>query len=464
MGLAIGLDTAITALRASQLAIDTAAHNIANADTDGYSRQRVDFRAVPPVKVKGNVTGIPLGQLGLGVDSGRIQRLRDGLLDIQYRDVRRGMDQFTQESRALSQAEVTLNEPSDQGIQALLSQFFNGFRDLASQPESVAARSAAVEQGATLSDALNRAASLLKNQRSDLDTAVDTNVADVNAKAKEVANLNGQIRLITVSGGSPNDLLDRRDTLLDDLSGLAGVTIDTGSDNTVSVSIGGRKLVDDINVNELATQPDPANSNLKQVVWAADNAAAGITSGALAGITKARDTSITGLMSDLDGLAGTVISAVNAAHRAGYGLDNSTGLDFFTGADAATIGVNSALRSNPEKLATAGAPDEPGNPDAARAIADVQNALLMGGGTATIDDTYRSIVSKLGVASQQASLQTDNQDVLLRHLDTARQSVSGVSIDEEMTELMKQQHSYQAAARVIQTVDTMLDTLVNRTG
>jgi len=165
----------------------------------------------------------------------------------------------------------------------------------------------------------------------------------------------------------------------------------------------------------------------------------------------------------MDELAQTLITSVNGYHQTGFGLNNATGLDFFTGTGAADIDINATLSDSPESLATSDAADEPGNANIARAIAGVQTELLLGGGTATIDDTYRAVVSKLGVASQQAIILSENQDVLSRHIDTARQAVSGVSIDEEMTTLVKGQHAYQAAARVISVVDSMLDTLVNRT-
>jgi flagellar hook-associated protein 1 FlgK len=463
MGLSIGLDTAVTGLRAMQTAIDTTAHNIANADTDGYSRQVVEFRAVPPVHGLFVSPNVPLDQIGLGVDAGRIQRLRDVLLDTQYRDARSLRDDYQARAQALNQTEVTLNEPSDQGLQELLSKFFNGFRDLASQPESFGARSAAIEQGDTLAAAFNRTATMLTNQRTDLDTSVDVKVADVNAKAQEIADLNAQIRRITVAGGAPNDLEDRRDLLLDDLAGLVGATSQAGTDGTVDVYIGSRKLVDNVSVDQLATQPDPANNNLKKVVFASDGADAGITGGEIHGIIVARDQHVTGVLNALNDMASTLITAVNAQHQAGYGLNNATGLAFFTGTNAMDIAINPTVKNNPENLATSDAPDQPGNANVALAIAGVQMQPLMGGGTSTIDDDYRAVVAGLGSASQQASLLADNQDLVTSHLDTARQAVSGVSIDEEMTNLMKAQHAYGASARVISTVDEMLDTLINRT-
>jgi flagellar hook-associated protein 1 FlgK len=463
MSLSISLDTGVSALRAAQVDLDTTSHNIANIDTVGYSRQEVEFQAVPPAQSKFSSPGVPLQEIGLGVDAGTIRRIRDGLLDVQYRDVRQLDDDYQARSTALKQAEVTLNEPSDQGLQAQLTSFFNSFRDLASQPESIAARSTAVAQGNTLAAAFNRTSMLLTTQRGDLDTSLDVKVSEVNEKAQEVVDLNSQIRTAINSGNTANDLMDRRDLLLDDLAGLAGATSQPGDNGTVDVLIGGRKLVDSTKTvpDLLATQPDPTNNNLKKIVFSSDNASAGITGGEINGIIVARDVHVTGLINNLDQLAQTLITAVNGAHSAGYGLDNTTGLPFFSGSSAATIGVNATLQTNPEKLATSDASGEPGNANVAQAIAGVQNQLLMSGGTATIDDSYRGMVSNLGVASQAAQAQATNENSLMQHLDTSRQSVMGVNLNDKTTNLMKAQHTYEAAARVITTADGMLDTLIN---
>jgi len=403
-------------------------------------------------------------QLGLGVDSGRISRIRDLMLDQQYRGAHTLQQEYETRSTAISQAEIALNAPSGQGLQAMVSRLFNAFRDLSSQPEGNAARAAAIEQGATLAAGFNRTATLLTNQRVDLDGSVAVKVSEVNNKATQVASLNSQIRIVTIAGGTANDLEDRRDLLLDQLAGLAGATSEVGPGGQIDVYIGTRKLVDNVTVNALKTQPDPANDDLDAVVWASDSAAPDALGGDLKGTIDARDVQITSLLASINELAGSLITAVNTEHQAGYGLDNSTGLDFFTGTDAATIGINTVLRDDPQKLATSSGPDEPGNADAARAIAGVQSQRLLNGGTSTIDDAYRGLVTRLGVDGQQAELLAGNQEVVQRHLDAARASVSGVSIDEEMTNLMKGQHAYQAAARVISVIDEMLDTLVNRTG
>jgi flagellar hook-associated protein 1 FlgK len=462
MALSVGLDTGVSALRAAQTIVDVAAHNIANADTEGYTRQEAALRAIPPVRTYVNGPGLVLNQIGRGVEVERVRRLRDGLIDVQYRDVRGLTDEYHARSNALQQIEVTLDEPSDQGLQALLGRFFNGLREVATAPESIAARSAALEQATNLAAGFNRAARLLTAQQTDLDRSLDVQVGEINARAEEVAALNAKIRIASVAGSPANDLLDRRDLLLDELAGLAGATFEAGPENSVNVLVGGRRLVDNVTVNALATQPDAGNNNLRQVIFASDSAPVTPLGGSLKGIVDSRDVSVAGVLADLDELASSLIAAVNTQHQVGYGLNDETGLTFFTGTGALDIAVDPSLRANPQRLAASAAAGEPGNSANARALAGVQYQPLLNGGTTTIDDGYRAMVAALGVSSRQAQSMEQSQDTLGRHLEVVRQSVSGVSIDEEMTNLVKGQHAYSAAARIITTVDEMLDTLVNR--
>lgn len=465
MPLSVGLDSAVSGLRVAQYAVDTAAHNIANADTDGYSRQEVMQRAVPPPRSRYGAGGVPYQQIGQGVEMSGVRRLRDTLLDTQYRDVRGRHDEFIARSAALDQTEVILNEPSDQGLQARLAAFFNSFRDLATQPESVAARAATIEQGVTLASAFNRSANMLIKQRDALDASLDVKVADINAKASELAGLNKEIHRTAVTGASANDLLDRRDLLLDDLAGLTGATSKLTESGMVQVFIGEDLIVDGVDAFALTTEPDPGNDGLRRIIFATGGNPAQISSGDVFATIAVRDGEVSDMIASLDELAGALIDKINETHRGGYGLNNATNLDFFdaTGTTAATMRINADLRSSPESLATAARPDEPGNTDVAVALAAVRDAKLMNGATATLDDAYRMKVAQLGIASRQSAFQAENQTALLTHVDNARQSISGVSIDEEMTNLIKGQKAYQASARAITAIDEMLDTLINRT-
>jgi flagellar hook-associated protein 1 len=459
MAISISLNTGVTGLMAQQTAMDTASHNIANASTDGFSRQEVDFRALQPAS---SATGLPGANIGLGVDSNNIYRQRDLLLDGQYRQTNSLDQQYTAQSSALQQLQATLNEPGTNGIQTQMASFFNAFTDLSSQPELVSARSAAIAQGQTLATSFNRLGNLLTQQRADLDSSVTNLVAQVNSDATQVAALNAQIKIASASGSQPNDLMDKRDLLMDKLAGLAGTVNTLQPDGSEMITLGGQTLVAGNTANVLTTVADPSNNNLQKVEWQATSTAATIGGGTLAGTITARDVNVTGMMTSLDTLASNLISSVNTAHAAGYGLDNSTNLPFFTGTSATTMGVNATLVANPQSLASSDTSGQPGNPNAATAIANVQTALVMNGNTTTLGDFYNTTIATLGVSAQQSQALQQNQDTLVKQIDGQRQSVSGVSLDEEMTNLEKAQHAYQAAAQVVQISDSMLDTLINR--
>ncbi len=464
MGLSVGLDIATRALRAQQLAVDVTSHNIANANTPGFSRQEVQLTAeVLPGGSSVN-RNTALGQAGLGVNASTVRRLRDLFVDFQIYTVLQDLGRFDAEARALEQAEIIFNEPSDNSLNALFGTFWNSWRDLSNQPASSAARANVLAESQTLTAAIQRTFSQLRTLQKDLDVEVANTVSQVNTLATEVANLNEQITRITITGNNASDLEDRRNLALDALSRLVNVTITKTADNSVSVLVGGRELVISNRANGLAAQADPANNGYKAVRWAADNSIAEITSGELYGHLQGRDVTVAQRVTDLNTLVGAVITQVNTVHSSGFGLDNSTGLAFFTGTTAADVSVNAVIAADTNKIATASAANAPGDPTAALAMADLQHALIMNGGTATFADFYGGTIAAMGVDIREARSNAANQQFLHEHLDTLRDSVAGVSLDEEMTSLIKFQRAFEAAAQLISVVDSMLDTLVNRVG
>jgi flagellar hook-associated protein 1 FlgK len=202
---------------------------------------------------------------------------------------------------------------------------------------------------------------------------------------------------------------------------------------------------------------------MNRLIFTSDSSALDTSAGQLGGLTTSRDTAIPNLISKLDALASGLITSINAVHAAGYGLDGSTGLDFFTGTNAGDIGVNAALLANPQQFAASSVSGSLGNAQNALALADLQLTDTMSGSTLTFDEFYTSLVTVLGADSRAAIDAADTADLVLGHIETQRQSVSGVNIDEEVANMTMAQHAYNAAARVITTIDEMLDTLINRT-
>lgn len=464
MGLSIGLDTAVSALRAHQLAVDVASHNIANANTPGFSRQRVLLR---PIGIDGSDhfgRDALLGRTGNGVDASDVNRVRNIFIDYQQRAAFGAKGQADAQASALETAELVFNDPTDEGMSALLGKFWNAWHDVVNDPEASASRSSLVHATNTLSTRIQRAYTQLSEQRADLNYQVDAVAQRINGAAEEIATLNFQIKQVELTGDKANDLRDRRDLLVDELSKLGKITYTEQSDTSLTVYLGNHELVVGNTARAVRTVEDPGNPGMRRVEFALDNEPVQTSTGELAGILQARDTDIPALLGKLDALAGQLITSVNALHSSGYGLDGSTGLDFFTGTGAADIAVNSVLAGDPRKIATSSTANAPGNADLALQIAGLQQATAMSGGTQTFDDFYANMITVLGADVSRAKGSATSGQMLTDHLEALRQSVQGVNIDEEVTNLNAAQHAYQAAARVITTIDEMLDTLINRTG
>lgn len=461
-----GLDIAYRALQAQQQAIEVINHNVANANTRGYSRQSVELAATLPYSLPAlNRDGYP-GQMGTGVEVVQVRRARYSFIDSQIRAESQTQGRWEKMNDALQQVEVVLNEPSDSGLNSLLSKFWQSWQDVANNPQDAGARSALAELADSLSVAINRKYSQLTSIQQDFDRQIKLSVDKVNQLSEEIASLNARIAEIEIGGQHANDLRDQRDLLLDDLSKLVKVTYYDGRQGAVNVFLGSRALVIETTTQTLSTAL--AGNGFSSVVWESDGSASSITDGELYGLQQARDVELPRFIGDatsgLDALAATLISSVNALHITGYGLDNTTGLDFFTGTGAEDIAVSATLLAQPEKIATAGSPDSKGDNSISLAIAGLQRDWTMNGGTADFGNFLASMVSRLGVDAQKSRMMSDNQNLLVDHLTRQRDSVSGVSLDEESTQLIQYQRAYQAASRVVNAVDEMLDRLINGTG
>ena len=440
------LSIATSALAAQQKAIETVTQNVAQANTPGYSRQEAVL-----------VSSGPEG----AVEVALIRRLRDTFLDKQISDQNQSLGNWEVAQDTLEQIELILPEPSSSGLGQLLSEFWNAWQEVSNQPSSLAARSALAERASSLANALNYTYNRLAQLRQQLDEKVALDVGQINTAATQIADLNKRIVNLELGGQPANTLRDQRDLLIDQISKLVKISyVDTG-ETGVTINIGGQALVSGFSTTPLATQPDPANENLLSVVWSDSGAAADITGGTLKGLFNARDETVPAKLDQLQQLAAALITQVNTKHQAGFGLDDTTGLDFFSGSGADNIAVASEIAENPGKIAAASAAASPGDASNALAVSGLRNQPVMEGGTASIDDFYRSLVIETGVETRQARDMVDNEDAMLQSMTERRQSVSGVSLDEEMANLIKYQHAYQAAAKLIGVVDEMLDALIN---
>jgi flagellar hook-associated protein 1 FlgK len=479
------LNTSLQALHSMQQSIQTSSHNIANANTPGYSRQKAVLTTGIPYSVPAMNNYTPFGQVGTGVVIDHMQRFRDSYLDSQIRGETLNRDAWEVRRDTLQYAEVVWNEPSDTSINSKMSDFWTGWSNVATTPDEVATRTNLLGSADALATTISDTYRQFTDLRDELDSQVGRHVASINDLAQEIASLNERIRDVEGIGQQANDLRDQRDLLFTELSGYVKVDIHEGQNGTTMVSLGGKLLVMDQVASQLQVQPDSTNGMLSQVVWADTGQVAkvnGITldgagisaanpdqlGGKLGGTLVARDFIVPNQMNMLDQMADALRNQVNTLHTGGFDLNGNAGVAFFTGVSgdgAQNFAVNSAIAANPNLVAAASnAADVPGDGTNALAIARLIDAKVMNGGTANIDEYYQSGIAQLGQDARQAVLMTENQDLLVQHLEEQQEQVSGVSLDEETANLLQYQHTYQAAARVMTTVDGMLETIINKMG
>jgi flagellar hook-associated protein 1 len=447
-----GLQTALSGLEAAQAAIDTTGQNIANANTPGYSRQRVDMTERDPLTIQSlsNVTGAG-SQLGLGVDITTISRVRDQFLDVQYRGQNTQTSGDNTASTLLGQVQAALNEPSSSGLSGALTQFWSAFNALASAPTNQGALQAVLGAGQTVATGLGTLSNELTTLESQVtgqyNSLTDPNSGPIASDANQIAALNTQIAQAQVNGLNPNTLFDKRDQLIDDLSQYSNVNVATQPNGMVNVSFGNAAKAAAGGVADATPLVNGGSVDLTDNLTDANLSGTGGTVGALLGLydSTTGQGKIADYLSTLNSVTNTLVTSVNGA-IASADSAGATAPPFFTGTTAATIAVNPALSS-----ATA-----PYTQAEAQAVGALRGQ--------SADQAYNAFVTRIGsdVQSTQSAQQTAQS--LLSAISNQRQSVSGVSLDEEMTNLITYQQAYQASARVMNAINETLNTLINQVG
>jgi flagellar hook-associated protein 1 FlgK len=446
-----GLRIALSSLYAQQKAIQVTGQNIANVNTEGYSRQRVDMTAdsgpVTPA-IQSRYTGT-----GAGVLTGDTTRIRDQFLELRSYQEHAVDAGLKQSQSVLSRVELAFDEPSDDGLSKLISSFLAGFDDVANNPDDLAARAQLVEQGKTLTAAFTQLDAALATQRSSSVSELDSLVGEVNGAATQIAELNQNITSAINNGFSPNELLDQRDQLVSQLAGQVGVTVQNGDHGQIDVFVGGTALVRGSQASALKVDVGTDPAQTVRVTWASDNYPAGV-SGTAGGMLSAVNDVIPRYRTGLAAVAQQLASDVNAVHHTGYALDGSPGLDFFTTDPSGQVVVNPAIDADPSLVAASGSAGATRDGSVAQQIAELTG----------VGDRYQQLVVNLGVESQAVNRRVDVQASIVQNVDAAREATSGVNLDEEMTNMLQFQHAYDAASRFLTAVDQTLDTLINSTG
>lgn len=525
------IETARRSLFTQTAALNTTGHNIANANTEGFSRQTVKMTASRPIEAYGLTKSTVPGQLGTGVEFGSIERVRESFLDNQFRDENSAMGNWTIQSDTLDKLEAIFQEPSDTGISTVMNNFWKSWSDLSKNPADSTARKIVVQTTQSMTDAMN----YLSRQLDNLDTDLASNIAvkgtEIQTYLSSVAELNKSIFRIEGLGDKANDLRDQRDLFVDKLSKIVNINV-IETESGFNISLGSQPLVQGFAVSAttdsaflnsaygdglsgdlrsgevygmIASSKDYVADYKKQL----DNIANTIATGDIEvtlpkGSVLPEDTILTNdvTVTKADGstatiTAGTVfpkgailnsdvkttVQGLNGLHQLGYTMDGTLnpGKPLFTitgsgtSITAGNITLNAEIAEDSNLLATSlrttgtGTAETvvKGNNTLALLLATQQTGSFKSpssGITATPDTFYKSLVGQLGIQSQEATRQTENSNYLVEQVNARRQSVSGVSLDEEMSNMLVFQHAYSAAARFMTTYDEMLDKLINSTG
>ena len=419
-GLLSTLNTAKSGMNVSQVAIQTTSHNISNINTPGYSRQRINQSASSPYSMPGKNSNFGAGQIGTGAQIDNVTRIRNSFYDYQYRSESHQYGNTSVKYEYFKNIEGIFNEPSDTAISSSLNSFFNSWSELSKDPQSSGVKSVVIENGKYLSNSINSAFKRLESLEEGLDKQSEYIIDEVNSMLSQLDKLEKNIKIIQGSGKSPNDFLDQRDQLLDNLSFKLNI-----NDKDVKATL--KKAYD---ANGKVTLDDLTKSGVK-------------ISGELEG-TLSMKQEINKYKDGLKQLSNTITSNVNKA----------AGQEIFKAKDGELISINPEMLQEPEKINVTA--------DIALKVYELKSEKVnINGKDMTINTFYNSMIQDLGQSSAAVIRDESNQSKLLENIDSSRSSVSGVSLDEEMISLVQLQHTYSANAKVMSTIDSLLDVVVN---
>ncbi len=438
------LNIARSALFVQQRAMSLTAGNIANAQTPGYTRRRLVLEAAG------------FGGFGSGVRAAEMTRTRDPFLDASYRREVGFLGTAQSNNYFLTQVEGAMNEPSDGGVSAALDSFFNAFGTLAGDPANPVSREEVRASGDRLAQRIRRLALSITDAQNQAKASLSSEIADVNATAQRIADMNQRIQAAGGSAGASADLLDQRDQLVDRLAGMLPVQVTQAGDGSITVNTGGVTLVTGGNVQALEVKSLGAGGT--GIGPKSGGALLSPESGSIKALTELTATTLPGYLDKLDSLAREVVTRVNALHESGTTADGRTGVDFFdpNGVTAATINLSADVTASTDAVLEEG--------DPLRAIGSLAGGSIDGLGGATFSDFYSAFAANVGRSVRDAQIDEAACRSLTAEADSRRASVEGVSVDEEMVNLIGQQEAYQAAARLVGVADQMIQEILSITG
>lgn len=479
---------ATSGMIASQMGLNVTGHNISNIATPGYSKQQLIQKDARYINV-----GVS-GQIGLGTDIDEIRQMRDQFLDQNYRQQNSSLGYWDIKKRTVDDVQSILDDSQNQGLQQAMTDFWNSWQDLEKDPNNLTTRAVVRQKATVMIDTFNQVGAQLDQLQKDANKEITTTVDQINSIAQQIADLNLKIQKNEVSGDHANDYRDQRNNLLDQLSKIVDINVQEDQNGLLNVSVGGTLLVAGAQVQQMTTAPNATGSYYLSPAWQFSGQLVNISSGQMKGLLESRgeyavgatnsptDGSPDGVINidegqiipsikeKLNTLLNTMVTSVNNIHSKGYGIDNppSTGINFFTTIDSTVPAQMGNVQVNPNlsnlNLIAASSVQGTGDGNNAQSISNIRNstAFASAGGLQNFDDFYNDTISKFADKAQEAEQMDQNQQTLVSQVDNKRQSILGVNLDEEMTNMLKYQHAYEANARMLNVIDEMMQTVIEK--
>lgn len=437
------IESAKRAINSSRAGMEVTSHNVSNVNTPGYTRQRIELTSTDVLNLKN-------GMINAGVKVVGVKQIRDEFIEGEIRRISNLVGNYSIEKEILTRIESLLNEPAETGLGNLLENFFNAFDDLSKNPEDRAIRVSVIHTGKALSERFNDIFNSLLGVKKDIISELEAKVGKINQIIEDLGKLNQSAINLRNSGAEINDIRDKINQKLKELSELADLVVSYDKSGSVRVSMGGVMVVDK---NFIQTIELRFVDGFAKIVSLRDGSEIKLKSGEVFALQSLFNESIPEIKQKFDELAQNLIKKVNDFHKVGYGIDGSTGLDFFIGTGAGNIQVNKSIIDNPSKISSSINGDI-GNNEVALAISSLRNDVKILG-------FYNSMVSDIGLRTKISSDNENLHRMVLNQIESQRDAISGVSIDEEMLNMIKFQKMFEASAKLIQTVNEMIDAVLS---
>lgn len=442
-------DISSRSLAVYRRALEVTSHNIVNSANENYSRQRIMLET----ETSNLTAGIVWGN-GVKIDT--VQRMRDKLVDAHITSTNQKYSDSNRQSQLIGQIEDLFSEPSDLGVSNLMTTFFNSFNELAVTPNSLPLRTNVLNAANNLSAKVTSINQSLTSLKGDIRQEFQQKVNEVNSLLKQIHQINYEQFSNAYNGVPVNDLLDQRDALVDKLSNLVNINVVYDNTNSAVISIGGALAVDRMHSAEFVAEEANGKLNLKVKDGTYPIV---LTGGELNALSNVYSKKIPAYQDKLDSVINALVEAVNGEHSQGFTISDpqETGLNFFEGYANGELIINGEIANDPNKIAISLDGTE-GNGEIALRIAQLTDAKLMNGNT--LQEGYASLINDIGNDGMLQNNYTSANQIVLDELDQLKASQSGVSVDEEMTNVLKFQRTYEASAKLITIADDMLKTIL----